>query len=269
MSKIGIYSDSNEIYHSESHIGSTSLKKMAISPGHFLDAWKGPKVTSKAFDEGNLVHQVLLEQSLEGFVRRPDGVDGRTKDGKAILAELEASGKKVMTADVYDSMSQRLESFTRSTEAMRIYDHTEIEQSHYAQDPITGLYVKCRPDMQKHSMICDLKSTQIMATFEKQVWNLQYFVQLGFYALVAELTTGITIRELKFIAQEKSSPYGVQVFSLDRATVELSKSRARELLNRAAVCIADNHFPIYDDVTRVLTAPPWIDNNEFSFEEVG
>ncbi len=270
MIKLGIFRDSNEVYHAAEHIGSTSLKKMAISPGHFLESWKGPKAESKAFDEGNLVHQVLLEQSLDGFVRRPDGVDGRTKAGKEILTELEATGKKVMTADVYDSMNRRLESFTKSTEALRLYDHAEIEMSHYAHDAETGLFIKCRPDMMKHGMICDLKTTQMMSTFEKQIWNLQYFVQLGYYALVAEITTGTTIRELKFIAQEKTAPYGIQVFALDRATVDFSKARARELLNRVAVCIADNHFPIYDDTVKVLSVPAWLDVAEFSFfEEVG
>ena len=265
--KVGIFSDTNEVYHTAEHVGSTSLKKMAISPGHFFQQWKGEKQTSKAFDEGNLVHQVLLEQSLEGFVRRPDGVDGRTKVGKEILAELEASGKKVMTADVYDSMSRRLDAFTASTECMKLYDHAEIEMSHYAQDPETGLFIKARPDIKRHGVICDLKSTQMMQTFEKQIWNLQYFVQLGFYALVCEITTGETIRELAFIAQEKSAPYGVQVFKLDRSTVDFSKARARELLNRAAVCIRENHFPIYEDTVKTLTVPSWLDVNEFGFEE--
>jgi hypothetical protein len=81
--KTGMYLDSSEVYHAEEHLGSTSVKQMKVSPAHFYEAWKGHKKESKAFDEGTAVHSVLLEQDMSKFIRRPDGIDGRTKDGKA------------------------------------------------------------------------------------------------------------------------------------------------------------------------------------------
>ena len=267
--KIGTYRDTNEEYHSQPHVGSSSLKKMLISPGHFLEAWKGPKTASKTYDEGNITHSVVLDQDLDLYVRRPDGIDGRTKAGKEALAALELTGKTIIAANIFDSMVRRLETFSASQEAQRLYDHAEIETSHYAKDPETGLYIKARPDILRHGVIADFKTVQFMAGFEKQIWNLGYFLQLGFYALVTELTTGVAIRELCFIAQEKAAPYGVKVFRLDKTTVDFSKQRARETLNRVAVCIAENNFPIYDDVTQTISMPPWLEINEFSFDEVG
>ena len=146
--KTGIFQDSNEIYHGETHIGSTSLKQMAVSPGHFWEAWKGPKKeSSKVFDEGQAVHSVLLEQNLDSFIKRPAGIDGRTKDGKAALEALTATGKIVLDAGVFDSLERRLSTFIESKEAMSLYDGAVVEQSYYAQDPATGLHIKARPDM--------------------------------------------------------------------------------------------------------------------------
>lgn len=267
--KTGIFQDSNEVYHEQEHIGASSLKMMAHSPGHFWEAWKGVRVHKKAYDEGQIVHSVLLEQSLDGFVGRPEGIDGRTKEGKAQLAELAATGKTVIDTAVFQSLERRLDNFIASTEAMSVYNGAIIEESHYAQDPETGLYIKARPDILNGSVMADLKTTQNMRTFDKQVWNLGYYIQAGLYSLVTEITTGKSITEFKFIAQEKTAPYGVQVFMFDHATVKFCQEKARELLNRVSVCTKENQFPIYDDTVKQLVPPPWIDGDDFIFEEVG
>lgn len=265
--KTGIFKDTSEVYHASEAIGSTSIKQMLTSPGHFYEAWRGPKKESKAFDEGNVVHSVLLEQDLSGYVRRPDGVDGRTKDGKAKLEELAATGKTVITADVYDSLERRLNTFVQFNEALSVYENAEIEKSHYAIDPVTGLYIKARPDILKPGFIGDVKTTQNMRLFENQIWNLGYFVQCGFYALVTEITTGKRVTEFKFIAQEKTAPYGVRVFKFDESTVSFCRETARGLLNRAAICIEAKEFPLFDDVVKQVTIPPWVFSNEMSLEE--
>lgn len=266
--KFGQVVDSSEEYHSKTDfIGSTSLKQMGISPGHFYEAWKGPKKESKAFDEGSAVHAVLLEQNLDGFTRRPEGIDGRTKDGKAALAELELLGKPILSADVFDSLERRLTTFVCSNEAMKKYDNATVENSFYVKDSETGLMIKARPDLYKPGIISDLKTTQNMGLFEKQVWNFGYFIQCGLYSIVTELVTGTETREFNFIVQEKTAPYGVRTFYFDRPTIGFCKDRARELLNRTAVCIQEDRFPIYDDVSSQLIVPQWVASNEFSFGE--
>lgn len=266
--KTGVFSDSGEVYHSEEHLGSTSIKAMRISPAHFYEAWKGPKIEKKSFDEGNLVHSVLLEQDLSGFVARPAGLDARTKEGKAQLEELKSSGKKVIDADVFDSLERRLESFCASGEAMRLYNDARIEESHYVQDHETGLYIKARPDICKPGILTDLKTTVSMGGFVRQFWNLGYNIQAGFYSLVLEQQTGIPVREFNVIVQEKSAPYGVQVFRLPRELLIQAKDDARALLNRASVFIRDNQFPSYDDVVIEITQPSWAITEDV-FEGVG
>lgn len=266
---MGQISDTSEEYHSRAeYIGSSSLKAMVISPGHFYEAWTGPKKESKAFDEGAVVHAALLEQNLNQFVRRPDDLDLRTKVGKERMVEITEGGiKRMIDAAVYDSLYRRISTFVDSTETMKKFDGAKIEQSFYVRDPETNLLIKARPDLYKPGVISELKTTQNMKMFEKQVWNLGYFIQCGFYSLVTELVTGTETREFNFIAQEKTAPYGVKVFYFDRSTVAFCKNKARELLNRAAVCIHENSFPIYDDVSTQIQIPNWVLSNEFSFGE--
>lgn len=265
---MGIYRDSSEEYHSQDHIGATSLKQMNITPAHFYESWRGPKKESPSFDEGNLVHSVLLEQNLDSFIRRPDGIDGRTKDGKTRLEELAATGKKVITGEIYDSLERRLDSFVKSSEAMRKYNGAQIEQSFYAQDKETGLFIKARPDIYKPGFISDLKTTQNMRIFENQIWNMGYFIQAGLYSLVTEIVTSTEVLEFSFIAQEKAAPYGIKVFHFERSTLNFCKERVRELLNRVAVCIDENRFEGYDDVSTTISVPQWVLSNELTFSEV-
>lgn len=265
--KIGIYTDTADEYNREPHIRASVLKEMQISPGHYLSALKAPPIESKSFDEGIATHSVCLEQSTERFVRRPDGIDGRTKDGKSKLLELEATGKIVLPGEVYDSMGSRLETFCGSSMAMSLYNGSAIEQSHYVRDPVTGLHLKARPDMNKSGVIADFKTTYSMERFERDIWNLKYYIQVGFYSLVLELSTGTEFNSFYFIAQEKTAPYGIQVFSMDRESVNFSKEKARDLLHRVAACMEVNQFPIYSDVIKQVRVPSWVFAKELYSEE--
>lgn len=266
--KLGIYKDSAEIYNSEPHLRSSAVKEMAISPGHYFEAMNSKPKESKAFDEGIAAHSVCLEQSTDSFIRRPDGIDGRTKEGKTKLQELEATGKIILPGDVFDSMERRLSTFADSKMAMSLYNNSDIETSHYVQDPVTGLHLKARPDISKPGLIADYKTTTNMARFESDIWNLKYFIQVGFYSLVMELSTGTEFNSFYFIAQEKTAPYGVQVFSMDKDAVQFSKEKARELLHRIAACAELNEYPIYSDVIKPIQVPAWVLANQEMQEEV-
>lgn len=262
--KIGIFKDSFDEYNKEPHLRASAVKEMRVSPGHYLEALNSPPKESKAFDEGTATHSVCLEQSFDGFVRRPDDLNLRTNEGKARLKELESGGKIVLDQDVYDSLAKRLFTFVSSKMAMGLYAGAEIEHSHYVKDPVSGLHLKARPDIAKPGVIADFKTTSNMERFPRDIWALGYHIQVGFYSIVLELSTGTECNSFYFIAQEKSSPYGVQVFQMDRGAVAFAKQKARELLNQIALCTEEKTFPIYSDTIRQVEIPGWVLANELS-----
>lgn len=265
--KVGIYKDSFEVYNQEPHLRTSIVKEMRVSPGHYLSSLNGPPEEFDGADEGTAVHSVCLEQSTDGYIRRPDDLNLRTNEGKARMKELEATGKIVLHSEVFDSLEQRLDTFVSSQMAMSLYNNAEIEKSHYVKDPTTGLFLKARPDILKPGIIADFKTTGNMQKFEKDIWNLGYFIQVGFYSLVAEISTGTEFESFYFIAQEKKAPYGVQVFSMEREAVAFSKDKARELLHRIAACMEVNDFPIYSDSLKSVRIPTWVLSNELFNEE--
>lgn len=266
--KTGVFNDTFEAYNKEPHLRASVVKEMQSSPGHYLNALKAPPKESDAFDEGTATHSVCLEQSTDGFIRRPDGLDLRKPADKAKMQELEATGKIVLRGDVCDSLERRLSTFADSKMAMGLYNNAEIETSHYVKDSETGFFLKARPDITKPGMIADFKTTSSMQKFERDIWTLGYFIQVGFYSIVMEASTGTPFESFYFIAQEKSAPYGVQVFSMGRDAVHFSKQKARELLNQIAICTEEKTFPIYSDVVHPVEIPNWFLSKEFYKEGI-
>jgi hypothetical protein len=104
-----LWSCSNAEYHADrTKIGSTMLKTALKSPARYkrlyLDDPPLAPATSPAFALGQAVHCLVLEpQKFDSmFACRPEGIDGRTTDGKKRLAEfrLSALGKTELAIDV-------------------------------------------------------------------------------------------------------------------------------------------------------------------------
>jgi exodeoxyribonuclease VIII len=266
-----VFNEPGEIYHSKKeYINSTALKEMAKSPAHFKQAWTGPQKTSKAFEDGQLIHSAILEQDLSGYVARPEGVGARSKEDKAVIAELEATGKKVITAEMYASMVGRLDAFIANPDAMKLYNGAKVEVSAYGKDLESGLLVKARPDILGSNYIADFKTTANMGRFERDVFNYGYHIQLAHYSAVVEAAThGGPIKRVYIIAQEKEAPYGVKVFEFAPDVMRVALDLRQELLNRAAVSIEQGTFPSYDvGLTVINEIPGWANNQDAAiFEE--
>jgi PDDEXK-like domain of unknown function (DUF3799) len=97
-------------YHGErSAVSSTQLKRMLISPAHFLCGLNEPEESSEVLLYGSVLHGRLLEP--ETFARRfyaQPKVDRRTKEGKAAAAahEVEAGGRIMFPADWLQGMDR-------------------------------------------------------------------------------------------------------------------------------------------------------------------
>lgn len=283
--KIGIFKDSEAEYNLAPHLRASVAKTMEKSPGHYLHAKNSPPKENPAFDEGKVTHDVCLEQNTDRFIVLPEDapkkptskqINAKKPSPETVAAidwwkdfEAKNEGKVVIDQELRDSLDQRLNTFVGSKKTMEIYDGAEIEMSHYVKDPITGLMLKARPDISKpgQGLIADFKTTRSIEFFERDIWNLGYYFQVGFYSIVMEISTGGEFNQFKFIAQEKSAPYGVQVFSLDREAVDYCKSKARQLIDQIALCTEEEIFPIYYDEVRSVSVPKFVWAREFEVEE--
>ena len=106
---------SNADYHSHKAISNSDLGAAAQSGQAFYDKKFGPKREStKAFDVGTCFHSLVLpgEQFSQVAAVRPEGLDGRTKAGKAFAAE--NAGKIILNQSDKDELDKMIESVQKT-----------------------------------------------------------------------------------------------------------------------------------------------------------
>ena len=102
--KVGIYPNiSNEEYHASEGISASGLKLISRSPAHYKYSVREETL---AMRRGSATHCKVFEpdQFENRYAVAPE-CDKRTKAGKETWAELEASGKIILSADEYEQVT--------------------------------------------------------------------------------------------------------------------------------------------------------------------
>lgn len=212
----GVYSDiSLDRYHNDltlfdgPSVSKSALKYMLPphggSPKKFWGHWKYNKdhvkpKTSDALDFGKAAHCLLLgdEVFAENFVVRPEKIDGKNWQGnrtacKDWLAEQATEGLTVVTAEQIDRIRQMSED---AAQYPLIRDagllNGKVEQSIVARDPVTGIWLKVRPDNEPaflNGVYADLKTTSSMDEdfLQRQLFDAGYYLQGAMTRMVCRM----------------------------------------------------------------------------------
>ena len=269
MSALGlVHGMPNADYHGLHAMSASGLKKMARSPAHFfgtmLDPARPVSEPTPAMRAGTLAHCAILEpDELDArYVVKPEGVDLRTKDGKAWQAGVK-TGMEVITAD------QRLTAIRQSAavralpEVFDLLGNGKPEVSAFWSDRITGELCKCRPDwvtwLDEGVILVDIKTAQDAspAGFAKAVANYRYHGQAAWYSRGFEIASGQRVLGFVFAVVESDYPHAAAAYMLTDEDMERAEADNRRLLDVYAACKRDNAWPGYLSTITQLTLPPW------------
>ena len=261
-------------YHSGPGISKSHLDQAAVSGLHYwakyIDPNREPEKATPAKILGDATHKAILEPDLltKRYIARPDGIDGRTKEGKAALAELQAqaAGRTILSADDYKTVVAVRDAVHRHPLASGLLKNGAAEQSFYAVDDETGELVKCRTDwLCTTGLVVDVKTTDDASpsAFARSVGNYRYHVQDAWYSDVMKAAVGEPPSHFVFIAVEKEWPHAIGVYFLsdeDRAT---GRSLARRDLTRILQCRSAGIWPDFASEPVELRLPAWARNQSF------
>lgn len=328
MSVIAIHPDLPvEDYHRDSSaVGSSFLKAFRRSPLHawaqYLDPQREPR-DSKHFRIGRAWHCAvfepdaftaryaaghdahpstkraqLLQQLLTGEVQPsdlrvlPEGLSTTSKEGKALVAEIEAGGQKpvteedfafvcewqpklqgrdVLSADTLNAV-QRMAVIARDLPISRVVFNTDrhagqAETSIYAEHAASGVMLKIRPDYLllpcasfPSGLVIDGKSTTDAAEagFGRQCWNLDYGLQAALYTSVVQQALRTKDRPaFLWLAQEKEAPFAARYYSAGESLLAHYDQLLAEMLPRVRVCMETGTWPGYPTSVAPLAMPAW------------
>lgn len=249
---------SNHDYHAHPAIGKSGLDLMARSPAHFR--YQAAKEPTRNMTIGTATHMAILEPDrfAAEFVTLPDGVDRRSSAYKEAAAARGADN--VLTRSEADRIDGMAAAVRANKWAVELLAAGRPEVSVFADDPVTGVRCKVRPDfLTAGGVIVDLKTTADASDegFGKSVANYRYHVQAAYYADVYRWATGEGAPPFRFLVVESDLPHGCTIMTLPDDVTEYGRRLYRRDLNLYAACLENNEWPGIPGIPHTLPLPPW------------
>ena len=273
--KPGIYTCdqlSNEQYHAADGISKSGLDLIMRSPAHYRFGER--KEATRAMEIGTALHCAILEPErfATDYMLLRNVTDRRSSEYKEACKVW--SSERVLTGAEADRVAGMQESvLSHPVLGKFVKAKGRCELSVFANDPETGVLVKCRFDkMLDAKLAIDVKKTQDLRDFPKSVANYGYHVQAAFYTDVWKWATGEDLEGFMFAAVEESMPHASAMMTLDDEAMEIGRMIYRKALDSYAVCEAlDEWNGIYQE-SAPIQLPSWYINqfeqeSEVKFDE--
>ena len=250
-----LFHEPEELYHNSFAIGSTTAKKALVSLRHAKDHMEGIDLPeSSGFSLGSAWDETIT--GVPSFVVRPDGLDGRTKEGKAWLAENE--GKNILKPDEAAALARMRErvpseiaamfEFARNPDCFQLVGRVSLA---------AGLSIQCRLDMLIAALAYDLKTTSApLEEFGRSAFKYGYHIQAGWYMLVCQLV-GYPLSGFRFIVTETKSPYRTMEFIPDSEFMEIGYGQACKALKALEYAFANDDWTDKTPGPMILSLPKW------------
>lgn len=275
ISQAGVYDLPMDAYHGDlcvgpSISGSGLIKLEQTCPAKFwVGSYLNPERVEKktaAMDFGAAMHKLLLEGDAafrQAYAVTPEGHSGRTKEGKAWVAEREALGLGVIDHDDWQAMSAMVAEVRKHPLANKALSDGQPERSIIWQDEQTGIWLKARPDWLP-ARLHFVPNFKTAASVKPDDWARQAFT-LGYHQSTALVLDGLAQvlgwddAIAYFLVQEKELPYLVQPMALTEEAIGWARMLNRKAINTFAACIKANHWPGYADDVIDIGMPTWVE----------
>ncbi|KAK0039499.1 PD-(D/E)XK nuclease-like domain-containing protein [Biomphalaria pfeifferi] len=240
----------NDAYHGDrSAVSSTQLKRMLISPAHFLSQLSDPEESTEAMQYGTVLHARLLEPDTfnERFYGMPS-LDKRTKEGKAEFERHNAlaRGRVVFPVNWMRGIERIVDNAMLHRQVRSILSAGEAELAFAWIDRETGIKLKIKVDwMSNPTLLADVKSALDVTRdgFSKACARLGYALSAHMYCDGVFQCTGED-PSWWFIACEKDAPNTVAAYHASEGFMRRGQEMYRRALRRLAECRERGAFPM-------------------------
>lgn len=245
---------------------SSSMAKTLVtkSPAEFR--WEqANRVDRTAFDEGQAVHELVLEGGFKTIDVLPFD-SWRTKESQAAKAESYAAKRHPMLEKDLAPIFAMAGAVTSSPLAAAAFTNGKPEVSALVMDPTYGIPLQARFDWLRlpewgadRVAIPDLKTSIKGAnprSFNREMADRHYHLSAAFYRRVLMLL-GYDAPDLEFVVVGKSAPHLVSVNKVSESDRIIGDFLVEKAIATYATCLERDEWPGFDDRIHHTSMPQW------------
>ena len=265
-------------------LSSSGVKTLlAKSPLHFwFDSPLNPDRPDEAdrphFNIGKAAHdKILLSDNWpdQYFITPEDFSRAKSKVMAEAIAEADAaleSGMTVLSFEQAGIVEKVAAAIQKNEIAVATLTNGVTEETLAWQDPITGVWLRARPDFRPNSILekravmamSDLKfvapSHADPEGFARAIANFGYHLSAAFYSDGIKAIYGHRPTHWVHVVVEKEPPYSVSLYELPAEDIERGRLLNRRAINLFADCLENGRWPGYADQPRPVGLPFWARN---------
>lgn len=273
--KPGVYPNTPfPVYQSWDAINNSKLVAGLRSAAHLRHAIDHPDDTDTPETRiGHALHCLVWQR--DEFSKRYEqvpNVDGRTKEGKAVMEAARATGRTILRHDEWSEANRLDEAVLANEDAWALIDACDLREVAIVwEDEATGILRKAMIDGLRTdpatAFLCDLKSTRDAkpSEFSKSIFNFNYHIQLAGYREAVKAGFGLNVPAM-LIAVEKDEPHPVAVYELDDEAAAIGWAEDRRLLAMLKECRETGVWPAYGVGVKRIGLPAWAVNRHMQEE---
>lgn len=269
--------ETNAQYHANPAVSHSKLEVFRRRPRLYQMRYvtkelPAPEPTA-AFRIGSATHCAVLEPEKFPtlYAQRPEGIDRRTKEGRAAWESFTAQnvGKEFIDGEEWAQICAMMNAVRCNPLAGQLLAQGTPELSWRVE---TGaLPLQCRTDWFNpkgcelsagRPYVADLKTIESLdadafRSFEKACFSWGYHRQAGFYLPLITEIIGAPVTDFFFVAVEKQAPFGVAVFRLTDEAVATGQDESLADLRRLKICRETDNWPNIEPEVTELGLPKW------------
>jgi exodeoxyribonuclease VIII len=257
------YAMSAAIYHGVDALSASGAKTLLRSPERYAWEREHPAEPTPAMRFGTLVHCMALELDQFGrrYFIRPAGIDGRTKDGKAVLDAMraEAGDREIVSMDdcaradrMGDAFSDAMtaaDEYLGLTEVSLFWDGGVCPM----KARIDALLPDGALDLKTHSG--DLDDDSLRRT----IFNYQYHLQAAHY-LDGLAAVGLPCERFVFAFVTSQPPHVCRLVSLSHEALYVGRALRDQAAAVYARCLVHGWRSEHAGAVTEIGLPPWARN---------
>ncbi len=260
----GVYTMPAADYHARSELSSTRARRLlSTCPAKFKHELDNPPEPTNALDVGTAAHEWLLEG--ETWPQRhgvlPEDYNGSTKGGKALVAAIEATGKRPLKWGEFEAIKAMVKALREHPYAGAAFTNGKPEQSLFWSDDDSGLRLRARLDWlpTRGTIFADYKTTRSADPnyLQKAMYDYNYHCQAEWYLTGIRALGICTKPKFLFVFQEKEPPYLITCVVPDADAMAWAEVQNRKARHVFAECIRTGKWPGYVNDVTTLGLPPY------------